>query len=189
MQTQIVIYAQVDLSVAIVILACHLLTHFARVGYLACFLTHTQAGRKPLHRMSGTIKVNGRAISSQRMLDVSGYVPQHDVLPGTLTVKEHLLFHAKLRCPPGKGPGASAAADDAARRSRVADVIEALGLSKCADTRIGGEFTRGLSGGEKRRVSVAEELVVEPGILFLDEPTTGLDSSTVRHVVLCGKRR
>jgi len=148
-----------------------------------CVCIHLKAGRKPLHRTSGIIKVNGRAISSQQMLDVSGYVPQHDVLPGTLTVKEHLLFHAKLRCPPGQGPHASAHADDVARRGRVDDVIEALGLGKCAETRIGGEFTRGLSGGEKRRVSVAEELVVEPGILFLDEPTTGLDSSTVRAVV------
>jgi len=102
----------------------------------------------------------------------NSYVPQHDVLPGTLTVREHLLFHARLRCPPGTR--------DLARRARVAQLIAELGLRKCADAFIGGEFTRGLSGGEKRRVSVAEELVVEPGILFLDEPTTGLDSSTVR---------
>jgi ABC-type multidrug transport system ATPase subunit len=131
--------------------------------------------------VSGTVKVNGRVVTSRRMLDVSGYVPQHDVLPGTLTVREHLLFHAKLRCPPGgTSGGGGGGSDDLARRARVHDVTEALGLGKCANTRIGGEFTRGLSGGEKRRVSVAEELVVEPGILFLDEPTTGLDSSTVR---------
>ena len=129
------------------------------------------ACRKPMHRVEGTITVNGRPCPGHRMRDVSGYVPQHDVLPGVLTVREHLLFHARLRCPP--------AMRDVDRRARVHDVIEMLGLSKCAETQIGNEFKRGLSGGEKRRVSVAEELVVEPGILFLDEPTTGLDSSTV----------
>ena len=118
------------------------------------------ACRKPMHRVEGVVRVNGRPCTPGTMRAVSGYVPQHDVLPGVLTVREHLLFHARLRCPPSMG--------DRDRRSRVHDVITNLGLTKCADTVIGNEFKRGLSGGEKRRVSVAEELVVEPGILFLD---------------------
>jgi len=133
------------------------------------------AQRKPMHRVEGIVRVNGRPCSGTTMRAVSGYVPQHDVLPGVLTVREHLLFHARLRCPPSM--------DDRDRRQRVHDIITNLGLTKCAETQIGNEFKRGLSGGEKRRVSVAEELVVEPGILFLDEPTTGLDSTTALSIV------
>ena len=133
------------------------------------------AARKPIHRLDGVIKVDGEPCTPSRMRDISGYVAQHDVLPGVLTVREHLMFHARLRCPRKMS--------DIERRLRVQDVIQSLDLNKCADTMIGNEFRRGLSGGEKRRVSVAEELIVEPQILFLDEPTTGLDSSTAMSII------
>ena len=58
-----------------------------------------------------------------------------------------------------------------------------LGLAKVASSLIGDEFTRGISGGEKRRVSIASELLVHPRVMFLDEPTTGLDSSNAASVV------
>lgn len=62
-------------------------------------------------------------------------------------------------------------------------IVEALGLTGCADTRIGNTFTRGLSGGERKRCSIGFELIANPSVLFLDEPTTGLDSFTSNHVI------
>lgn len=97
---------------------------------------------------------------------VGGYVSQEDVLPGTLTCYEHLMFHARLRMPPG--------ASFAERAERVLWVVEELGLSRVADSRIGDEMERGLSGGERRRLSIATALVARPALLFADEPTTGL---------------
>ena len=89
---------------------------------------------------------------------------QDDVLPGTSTVWECMLFHHSLRVPP---------CSRQAQRRRVAEVLEDLGLLHVAHSLIGDAFTRGLSGGEKRRVSIGIELLTEPALLFLDEPTTG----------------
>ena len=58
----------------------------------------------------------------------------------------------------------------------------------CADTRIGNEFIRGVSGGERKRCNIGMELIPSPGILFLDEPTTGLDASTAHSVMMLLKR-
>nr|ANW72279.1 ABC-2 type transporter family protein [Tradescantia hirsutiflora] len=63
------------------------------------------------------------------------------------------------------------------------DVICELGLERCQDTMIGGSFVRGVSGGERKRVSIGNEIIINPSILFLDEPTSGLDSTTALKVV------
>ena len=134
------------------------------------------AGRPSVgHEVAGELRVNGRAMTSAEMRAVSGYVTQDDVLPGTSTVWEHLTFHGALRLPGN--------VERARLKAVIWQTMQDLGISKIAHSIIGDEFTRGLSGGEKRRVSIATELLTSPGIMFLDEPTTGLDSTNAAKVV------
>lgn len=96
---------------------------------------------------------------------------------GTMTVKECLMFSADLRLP-----------DCVSKREKekiVRAVMKDLGISHIADRRVGDALTRGISGGEKRRVSIGMELVTSPHILYLDEPTSGLDSHSAVQVVQC----
>ncbi|KAH7318800.1 hypothetical protein B0J17DRAFT_747732 [Rhizoctonia solani] len=103
-----------------------------------------------------------------------GFVDQTDVLPPNLTVTEALLFAAKLKLPESTPP--------AEKLARVEHVIRQLGLSEVAHSRIGGSTERGLSGGERRRVSIALEIVAGVEVLVLDEPTSGLDSVSAANV-------
>ena len=114
----------------------------------------------------GTILLNGapRGPSFKR---ACGFVEQSDALFASLTVREMLMFTAELRC---EGGGL---ADKAAR---VDAVLADLDLRRVANSRIGGGGRRGISGGQQRRVTVGVELVTSPSVLFLDEPTTGLDA-------------
>ena len=101
---------------------------------------------------------------------ITGYVTQDDCLEGTLSVKENIFFSANLRLP--------SHINLKERRERVQDVIDKLGLTGVEDNKIGTEFIRGVSGGERKRTSIAMELVIAPSIIFLDEPTSGLDAYT-----------
>ncbi|CAE6528385.1 unnamed protein product [Rhizoctonia solani] len=103
-----------------------------------------------------------------------GFVDQTDILPPNLTVTEALLFAAKLKLPESTPP--------AEKLARVEHVIRQLGLSEVAHSRIGGSTERGLSGGERRRVSIALEIVAGVEVLVLDEPTSGLDSVSAANV-------
>lgn len=128
------------------------------------------SGRKSVGDVSGSLLVNGQPVDLRAMKHLSGYVYQEDVMLPTLTVRETLLFAVKLRSSAGSQ-----------RRRRALQVVEELlgelSLTKVADTRVGGELMRGISGGERRRLSVGLELITEPRILFVDEPTSGLDSN------------
>jgi len=105
-----------------------------------------------------------------------GFVLQNDMLTPTMTVYETLLFAAHMTLV-RKHP------NPADREAIVEDVIAALGLTECRDTLIGGPELAGCSGGERRRVSVGVQLLTQPDILLLDEPTTGLDSTSAASLV------
>lgn len=133
------------------------------------------ARRKRAAWVTGGVYVNGAPqIGSFRRL--SGYVVQEDLLLGSMTVRENIVFSAKLRL--------SSNLYTPVDRERIVDVvIEELKLNKCQNTIVGNELIRGISGGEKKRCNIACELVTRPSVLFLDEPTTGLDAATAIQVI------
>ncbi|XP_047435610.1 broad substrate specificity ATP-binding cassette transporter ABCG2b [Mugil cephalus] len=134
------------------------------------------AGRKnPAGLRQGTVLVDGKIVTSELRLS-SGYVVQDDIVMGTLSVRENLLFSANLRLDPKLHSSAE-------KHDRVNSIIQDLGLVDCADTKIGTEFLRGVSGGERKRCSIGMELITSPSLLFLDEPTTGLDSNTANCII------
>ncbi|CAF2629932.1 unnamed protein product [Rotaria sp. Silwood2] len=134
------------------------------------------AYRKDNHGVSGQVFIDGYPPPSSYKYIV-GYVVQDDIISGTLTVRENLMFSANVRL--------SDDVSDKERKERVTKVIHDLELEACADTKIGTEFLRGVSGGERKRTCIGMELVLSPKILFLDEPTT--DASTARNVMECLK--
>ncbi|CAN8209284.1 unnamed protein product [Coccothraustes coccothraustes] len=137
------------------------------------------AARKDPRGLSGDILING-APQPANFKCTSGYVVQDDVVMGTLTVRENLKFSAALRLPKS--------VKEQEKNERVNQIIKELGLSKVADSKVGTQFSRGVSGGERKRTNIGMELITDPAILFLDEPTTGLDASTANAVLLLLKR-
>ncbi|KAF8391237.1 hypothetical protein HHK36_023539 [Tetracentron sinense] len=132
------------------------------------------AGIIPPSRVSGKVLVNDRPMDARHFRRVSGYVTQDDALFPLLTVEETLMYSARLRLCGGRNKAAA----------RVRELLKELGLDHVAGSRIGGESTRGISGGEKRRVSIGVDLVHDPAVLLIDEPTSGLDSASAFHVIL-----
>lgn len=157
-------------------------------GELSCILGPSGAGKSTLlnvlagrqrtskngFEMKGCIELNGQAVRPEQMKKRVAYVMQDDVLFATETVRESLLFSAALKLP-------GALADE--RATAVETVLTNLGLGNCADTMVGNELMRGISGGERKRASVGVELVADSRYVLLDEPTSGLDSFAARQLV------
>uniref|UniRef100_A0A8C6WPL4 ATP-binding cassette, sub-family G (WHITE), member 2a n=1 Tax=Neogobius melanostomus TaxID=47308 RepID=A0A8C6WPL4_9GOBI len=137
------------------------------------------AARKDPSGLSGQVLIDG-APQPPNFKCLSGYVVQDDVVMGTLTVRENLRFSAVLRLP--------ASISRQEKEEKVERLIQELGLGKVADSRVGTQMIRGISGGERKRTNIGMELIIDPSVLFLDEPTTGLDASTACSVLLLLKR-
>lgn len=122
-----------------------------------------------------SIFINDQPISSPAQLrTLCGYVAQEDDLLPLLTVKETLMFSARFRL---------RQMSPKERENKVENLLQELGLVQVSNTFVGDEENRGISGGERKRVSIGVELINDPPILLLDEPTSGLDSSSALHVI------
>ncbi|CAM9324569.1 unnamed protein product, partial [Ectocarpus fasciculatus] len=138
-------------------------------------LLNALAGQVPYSkrtRLHGTLTVGG----AERAPDQEqAFVKQEDVFYSQLTVRETLLMAARLRLP--------SSVPLAEKSAMVDKLISKLGLSKVASTIVGDEKTRGISGGEKKRLSIACQLFGTPSLIFCDEPTTGLDAFQAERVM------
>ncbi|KAJ3215521.1 ATP-binding cassette sub- G member 2 [Dinochytrium kinnereticum] len=138
-------------------------------------LLNVLAGRIGRGTLSGSIAVNGAPRKRSSWRKLAAYVEQEEIMYKNLTVAETLHYAAELRLP--------SVLTKQEKQARVDETIAELGLTKCKDTRIGDSDVRGVSGGEKKRVSIGMELITQPNILFLDEPTSGLDAFTAVNII------
>ncbi|RRT65949.1 hypothetical protein B296_00037830 [Ensete ventricosum] len=124
--------------------------------------------------LTGSITYNGKPFTNS-LKRRTGFVTQDDVLYPHLTVTETLVYTALLRLP-----------STLSRQEKTAQaeaVMVQLGLTACRSSIIGGPLVRGVSGGERKRVSIGQEMLIDPSLLFLDEPTSGLDSTIAGRIV------
>ena len=123
-------------------------------------------------KQTGEILINKEVATLAELKEVSNYVEQEDSLIGSLTVKETVEFSAKFANIPKRFRG-----------DLVDGIIRLLGLENQKNLKIGTPLLKGISGGQKRRTSIASQVLSKPQILFLDEPTSGLDSVASREVI------
>ena len=129
---------------------------------------------------SGTITINGHSIDEPETKALIGFVPQDDLLIEELTVYQNLYYTAKL-CFEGM--------TEEEINSRVIKMLRDLGLEQAKDLKVGSPINKYISGGQRKRLNIALELIREPEVLFLDEPTSGLSSSDTEMVILLLKEQ
>lgn len=126
---------------------------------------------------SGQVLFNGQDLYADYAQFASslGYVPQDDIIHRDLTVGQALYYTAKLRLPPDTS--------DREIEDRITRVLKQLGLESARDVLVGSPERKGISGGQRKRVNLAMELLTDPSVLFLDEPTSGLSSEDALMVM------
>ncbi|XP_005077314.1 ATP-binding cassette sub-family G member 5 [Mesocricetus auratus] len=155
-------------------------------GQIMCILGSSGSGKTTLLdaisgrlRRTGTLEgevfVNGRELRRDQFQDCFSYVLQSDVFLSSLTVRETLRYTAML---------ALRSSSSDFYDKKVEAVMEELSLSHVADRMIGNYNFGGISSGERRRVSIAAQLIQDPKIMMFDEPTTGLDCMTANQIVI-----
>lgn len=166
----------------------HGISGYVRAGTMLAVMGSSGAGKTTLLNLlagrisskgahaSGEVLVNGEPRNYHQFKKLAAYVLQDDDMFAELTVEEQLTYAALLRLP--------ARIPRKKKLARVSRVIQELGLSKARNTMVGNEIVRGVSGGERKRVNIGTELVTDPSLLFLDEPTTGLDAFNALNVML-----
>lgn len=160
------------------------LTGYARPGELLAIMGPSGCGKSTLldalagrldsnTGQSGDILINARR--QALAYGTSAYVTQDDALITTLTVKEAVYYSAQLQLPNSMSKSE--------KKERAEMTIREMGLQDAMNTRVGGWGQKGLSGGQKRRLSICIEILTRPKLLFLDEPTSGLDSAASYYVM------
>mmetsp|Transcript_9291 Transcript_9291/g.13972 ORF Transcript_9291/g.13972 Transcript_9291/m.13972 type:complete len:1312 (-) Transcript_9291:1353-5288(-) len=132
-------------------------------------------GRISYGTVTGKMFVNGNEDRVDNYRDVMGFVPQDDIMFSELTVRENLAFSGRFRLPRNTSMREI--------NELVDEVLAILSLHRVEDSIVGDVLKRGLSGGEKKRVSIGIELMAQPRLLVLDEPTSGLDSMSAMCVM------
>ncbi len=160
----------------------HNLSFTLRSGELLAIMGGSGTGKTTLLSLlngsmrpqEGTITINGHDIAEPEAKNLIGYVPQDDLLIEELTVYQNLWYTAKLCF-----EGMDAKGIDA----RVTKTLKDLGLDAIKDLKVGSAINKYISGGQRKRLNIALELIREPAVLFLDEPTSGLSSSDTEMVI------
>lgn len=141
---------------------------FSKTSLLNTLAARFPSGGSSASKLTGSIYVNGKLRNETKFRSISAYVLQDDFMYAYITVFETLMLAANFFLP--------VTLTTEQKEAHVREVIADLGLVKASDTIIGDDKVRGVSGGERKRASIAVQLLTDPAVLFLDEPTSGLDA-------------